>query len=185
MRSLVPADLEIVEINLDETSVKMHHGNRRGNIVFPRGLMSYAIPRQQGSPKMLRGCLTHVAMICNHASVQAELPQVLLCSANLVTLADTMAIRAVLPHNVYFLRRPSGWSNTQSMLEVFQLLNLCLSRFHGYKFILSMDTAKSHLDKSLRDYLHAIGFFVYYIPAGMTWLLQPADTHLFLSLIHI
>ena len=179
LHSLVAPEVEIVDINLDETSVRLFHGNRRGNIAFAHQMPTHEQPRQSASTKDTRGALTHVALMCNNDTVQQELPQVLICNDHLVTLAQTARIRAALPHNVYFLRRKSSWVNKKVMLEIFALLTEVLRQFQGMQFVLAMDTAKAHLHGEIREYLHGQNFLVYYIPASCTWLLQMADTHLF------
>ena len=178
LHSLVVPGVEIVDINLDETSVGLFHGNRRGNIAFAHRLPSHEQPRQSACSKDTRGAVTHVAMMCKSDAIQQELPQVIICGTHLVTLAQTARIRAALPHNVYFLRRKSGWVNKKVMLEIFALLSEVLRQFQGVQFVLSMDTAKAHLHGEITEYLHSQNFFLYYIPARCTWLLQMADTHL-------
>ena len=171
LHSLVVPGVEIVDINLDETSVKLFRGNHRGNIAFAHRLPSHEQPRQSACSKDTRGAVTHVALMCNNRAVQHQVPQVIICGTHLVTLTQMARIPAALPHNVYFLRRKSGWVNKKVMLEIFALLTEVLRQFQGIQFVLSMDTAKAHLHGEIRDYLHSQNFFFYYIPARCTWLL--------------
>jgi hypothetical protein len=49
-----------------------------------------------------------------------------------------------------------------------------------YQPILYFDTAPCHMDVSIFEVLHELGIWYVVLPARLTWLFQPCDTHLFL-----
>jgi hypothetical protein len=66
------------------------------------------------------------------------------------------------------------------MRRLLELLAACLRpAMTSRKVILSLDAFRAHLTASVWRCAAAQGFFVFVVPAGLTWVLQPCDTHLF------
>ena len=82
--------------------------------------------------------------------------------------------------NIFMLRRKSAWLTTATVINMVTALGVAVQPFlQKYRFILMMDAAPVHIPKRVvqactRSCLHFMG-----IPASMTALLQPLDTHSF------
>ena len=103
MQSLDPPERERVLINIDETSVKLvpeegpGHVSRRAYRLFVSG-----IPMgRRASLAACRSAVTHVAAICNRASFQRLLPQVVLVGEKQVTDARLAALGTALPQGCH------------------------------------------------------------------------------------
>ena len=177
----VPAHRETIRINMDETSVSFFYGHGKGNMVVSRRpVRSSDLPVQAADKKALRGAMTHVAFLCDSHKFQPHMPQIIVCAASLVTVAETRAIRATLPFNVYFLRRKSGWLNANLLNDIVELLNEILKDWKSeYYFVFGMDTAPQHIKPETLQLLHSLEIPFFFYAAQLTWLLQSLDTHVF------
>jgi hypothetical protein len=93
---------------------------------------------------------------------------------------DMAAILASLPDNVFFLRRKSSWNNAQIMCMIIDLLGRLLHAEAGECFpILLLDAARIHVHSSVLHACDRWAIRVAMVPPGLTWLLQPLDTHAF------
>jgi len=70
--SHIPPEKEPVLLNLDETSVALHHGDQKGNVIAKtRSFQPGVTPVQRVSRRELRACLTHVAIIADRVAAAA------------------------------------------------------------------------------------------------------------------
>ena len=180
LRSKVPADKRILNIALDETSIPYWLGDRKG-VVMPPGHQhaSTPPPRQHATLGTRRAALTHVALVCVDTTIQAMLPQVLVCNERHVTAAQYAAIQEFLPRNVWVVRQKSAWNNHLLLCQILELLHDILEAVPHFQVILSMDVAKCHLNPAVIDACNRFLFFYYFTPAKCTPLLAPPDTHVF------
>ena len=124
--------------------------------------------------------MTHVAIVCGDTTIQAKLPQVLICRKTLIRVDQVDAISEALPPNFKVLAAASAWTNEQIMQYIIRLLADALLEYSGtHQPILFMDTAPSHLHESVISICYERGIWLGYIPAGTTWLFQVLDTHCF------
>ena len=94
--SCVGPGLEILRINLDETSVCLFQGGGKGTIVCrKRRLDANRQPVQQVSSGRKRMCLTHIAMVCDRPDVQPVLPQVVIGNEATFKAGDLEALRGL------------------------------------------------------------------------------------------
>lgn len=183
LRSRAPAGKEVVFINLDETSVGLFHGAAKGNVV-KRGRQKQP-PRQNASRRALRGAVTHVAMIADRTDVQGRLPQVLIGNKHIFTLSLLAAVAATKPASVHLFREKSSWNNVAVMLRVLELLAEVMStHFPTLQPVLVLDTVGCHVNPAVVRKANSFGIFLMIVPAKLTWLLQPLDTHVFAGYKH-
>ena len=123
---------------------------------------------------------THVAFICDDAETQVLLPRVILVSERTMSAQTASAIMQSLPPPCIFLRCKSAWVTETTMLLIAAELRKRLAPFcTTHAFTLFADSYKAHIGKrALRAYARA-GLRFCCIPAGLTWALQPCDTHVF------
>ena len=173
---------KVVLINFDETNVKLVGQERPGHITeraHRLSVSSHSVGRKAGL-RAQRSTLTHLAAVCNCHEVQASLPQLVLIGEKQTDTHRFRAIQAAAPPGVHIWREKSAWTNADIMCRYILLLKRSLEHLREtHRFILFFDVAKSHLaDKTLRCAARA-AFWVCIIPAQMTWVLQPCDTHVF------
>ena len=168
-------------LNLDETSVPVVFTHGKGNIVANRGKHAWrTMPRQLQSRSNVRMFFTHVAIICNKPEIQPLLPQVIFVGAKSITQAEWIDVTENLPRNVYVKRMPKGWNNTQQHRVIIRILGLILRPFMAtMQPILSFDAAPIHLAPDVLSEMTLAGIWYLVIPARLTWMLQPLDTHAF------
>ena len=175
--SRVPVDKQILNVNMDETSVCMVQGTGAGNIFADK-----ADRITQNFPTaMQRTNVTHVAFICDNAEVQHLMPQVIIANEHTITDREMFALRAASPRNVRILRRRSAWVDAEicALFMFWLVLGLGALR-NRFQIVLLFDAYKAHFGDSVMTACAAHGIWPILIPASLTWLLQPLDTHAFL-----
>lgn len=125
---------------------------------------------------------THVGIICNVPAMQPLLPQVIFVGAHSITQADWSLVVGDLPHNVYVKRMKKGWNNADQHRIIMRILGMILAPFlHAMQPILYFDAALIHLASEVFAEMTAASIWFVVIPARLTWLLQPLDTHGFVK----
>ena len=171
---------------MDETSVASFYGTSRGNVMNMSpgplaGVEPFADAEaiQWASRAKRRTCFTHCAFICNVASVQKKLPQLVIVNEK-VRLPDYNAILQRRPENVYIKRQKSAWNNEEIMVALVAVLKEhLLDEFAHYEVVLFLDAAKCHTVPRVVSACNRHGILLIILPAKLTWLVQPCDTHLF------
>ena len=133
------------------------------------------------SRKQQRACITHVAFICDNAEIQTRLPHVFIGNQNVLTAKTVRRLQSqTLNSNVFLWRRKSAWVNDLVLIEILELLRKALEPFQArYQAILLWDALKSHLSPRVLRAAARAALWTIIVPAKLTWLLQPADTHCF------
>ena len=135
---------------------------------------------QDVSTKRRRGAFTHIAMICDDPSIQPRLPQILLGNERIFPKSMVERLSGELAANILLWRRKSGWVTKPLMREVLaQLLRSLGELTATHQVILLLDTAPVHICRKFLAAAARRGVVVQYVPAKLTWLLQPLDTHAF------
>ena len=177
------ADSTVLRINLDETSCRLHYDQKRGLAVCRQRGLSHAKKKeivQDVSRGKLRGCFTLIAMICDDASLQPRMPQILLGNEHIFQQRVLEEIRPFLASNIHLWRRPSAWATRHTMVEVVQLLARALGAILGNRRVMTLlDACCIHMGIGFLRSCAKRGILVHYVPAKLTWLLQPLDTHAF------
>ena len=175
----------VLAVNLDETSVLVHHPGKKGLVWLPKsrkGRRRYLQPVQKLSHGAKRQCLTHVAMISNLPEVTKKLPQILLGNEHVMPASSVPELRAHLDPSIRVWRRKSSWVNATTMQDIALELVATLAGYkESHRIVLLLDCCPCHLDSTYINTLANNGIAVVFIPAKLTWLLQPLDTHAFSS----
>ena len=168
-------------LNLDETPIPLTFTHSQGNVMRLDPARAWLrAPRQQSDRAVQRSYFTHVGLICNDPAVQPLLPQVIFVGAKLMTNAAFATIQTELPGNVYVKKMKKGWNNAQEHCIIIRLLSLVLQPLlERYQPLLIFDAAPLHLADQVMAELATAGIWYLVIPARLTWLLQPLDTHAF------
>jgi hypothetical protein len=89
-------------------------------------------------------------------------------------------IEAVKPWWLEVYALPSSWMNQKLLRRILRLLATALVEVQKDRLvILVMDSARCHIHKDIINEACRQGFWVIFVPAKLTWLLQPLDTHIF------
>ena len=170
-------------LNLDETSIPLAFTHAEGNVMLRNSTKRWTrSPRQPTTRPVSRSFFTYVALICNVPEIQPLLPQILLVSSHLLSHQNNAIIQDELPQNVYVKRLTSGWNTTKGMTDIIRLLCNILQPFmEQYQPVLMFDAVPLHLADEVFAELANVAFWHAVIPARMTWLLQPLDTHAFVK----
>ena len=173
----------MLRINLDETACRLHYDQKRGLAVCRQRALSRAKKTeivQDVSRGKLRGCFTLIAMICDDASLQPLLPQIFLGNEHIFQQRVLDDLRPSLAPNIHLWRRPSAWATRHTMVEVVQLLAEALGTTLAHRRVmLLLDACYIHMGTGFLRACSRRGILVHYVPAKLTWLLQPLDTHVF------
>lgn len=171
-------------LNFDETSIPLVHKGLKGNIMVLNGRRAW----QQEARQPVRGGedrmnFTLLTMICDRPEIQIRLPQIIFVSQSILRVPEWADVCANLPRNVYVKRMPSSWNTAQQLVVIIRLLKAVLSDLCvAYQPIISFDAAPLHLSRDVLSMYHEMGLWWVLIPARLTWLMQPCDTHVFLCL---
>ena len=177
LQKMVPPEKQPLLINFDETAVCVFQGARPGNIMLAKNFARIQhVPRGQQ-----RSYLTHLAFITDDPAVQPLLPQIIVGNERTVKARRLHAIRLGTLPNVRVLRRRSAWVDAAFIVDVIKWLSTALAPFMAARQpILYFDACRAHCHASVFEECAKAGIWPILIPASMTRLLQPLDTHVFL-----
>ena len=165
-----------MRINLDETALCLFQNDKKGNVFVRKGHNAM----QKASLAARRAYITHVALVCDDAQVQKVLPQIVICNERTLPKKMHAALQEKLGENFILLRCPSAWINTDLMVEIIRLLSTTLEPFIGeLQPLLMLDAYRAHIGVRVFYAGARHNIWVLIVPAGMTWLLQVLDTHVF------
>ena len=183
-RCAIASGRRVLALNLDETNIPAVFTHLRGNVVAAGAAQRGAEEAMQPVSKGLdRQTFTLVAIICSESALQPLLPQVILASKALLLMDTWDDLQENLPDNAYVKHNATGWNNEAVLVEIITILGLILEPFLAeYQPVLFMDAAGFHLTAAVMSALAAARIWFVCIPARITWLLQPCDTHCFLRL---
>jgi len=118
--------------------------------------------------------------MCDDPALQPRMPQIVLAPRGFLLSRDAPAIAQSLPGNIYVVRRKSAWMDLSLMLQIIRLLGAILEPLtHKVTPILIMDACKVHFAEAVVRACRRANIVLIIVPARMTWLLQPCDTHAF------
>ena len=171
-----------LRVNFDETAIR-HYQDRR------RGCLTLSAVRERRTPRSLtrpatrattRAMMSLCAFVCDDPVLQVRLPQVLVVNERLTSAVEAAAIRSELPEGMVLWRQPRCWTTAETMGRLLRLLGEALEPVRAsHQVILSFDAFRAHLAPKVWRAAAREGFLVFVIPARMTWVLQPCDTHVF------
>ena len=124
--------------------------------------------------------LTHVGVICDVPVVQPLLPQILIAPKNVLTKRDLAAVRAAMPEPIYVIHKKTKWVNSKILVWLMQMIHWSLRHVRGlYDVVIMLDVLAVHFCPELLQCMDTLSFRYMFIPAKLTWLIQPCDTHCF------
>ena len=180
---MTPAGKQLLRINLDETSVRTYSSPKPGLVSLSpkrRKARQAGLDVHPAGMHKQRACLTHVAFICDNTQVQAALPHVFIGNETVVPLYVLQRTAPHLHTNVRLWRRKSAWVDGDALKDIVRLLHAALQPFQGtFQPLLLWDAVKAHIKPDVLQCAGRLGIWVIIVPAKITWLLQPADTHCF------
>jgi len=174
----VLAGREVLVLNLDETAISRGMAPRRGHVVphrAPRARQRFAriALREQ------RGHMSYVSVIVDNPAAQRLMPQTFLVNGKRVTRADRAALRA-LESPLIAAMDEKGWVSADNFAPVLtSLRRACRAANPRAVILLVMDCATQHTARKVLAHLARLAVLVLLVPAGLTWLLQPLDSHVF------
>ena len=161
---------------MDETSICLFQGHGKGNVLLRKSAKCI----QNVSSSVRKTRFTFVAFICDDEVVQPALPQFLIVNTRTLTVAQHVELQASLPPRVRILRSKSAWLTSTLCCRMVRCLAADIAPFAIEKQpILFMDALKQHFADTVLQTCAALGIWPICVPAQMTWLLQPLDTHCF------
>ena len=167
-----------VWINLHETSMSRSWPQHCGNVVRrTRWSETHRPPRVKPKRADYRGTVTAIVMTCQRKDVQTVLPQVILGNEHVFPKVALEEATGRLPGTVHFWRQKSSWNTAATMCEVLKLLVEALQQFEGMQPTLLVEYVSLHVHRDVLEQALMLKLFMCCLPASMTWLLQPLDTH--------
>lgn len=140
----------------------------------------HAEPSQPASRKRRRTCLTHVAVICDNPRLQPLMPQYIIGNFSTFLQRDWPALVASAPGNVVLIRQKSAWNNTTLFVHILARLGAILRpHLSSYQPILLLDACRLHYARPILQACRRSHLWFVFVPARLTWLLQPCDSHAF------
>ena len=105
-----PECKEALLVNWDETSVRLHYAPGKGYaasraVLFDKGDVEVNTSVSRGQ---MRQCMTHVGLICDDASLQPLLPQIIIGNEHTLKAEELEALHKLVPDNVRIWRRKSA-----------------------------------------------------------------------------
>jgi hypothetical protein len=178
-RSKVPDSKAALRMNLDETSVCLYQGDCKGTVFATKGLKRKR-PVQKVSRAKRRCCLTHVGLVCDSVEFQPFMPQFIVGNESTFLVRDLAGLQASAPPNVTLIRQKSAWNNAALCTQLIRVLGEVLKPFlHRIQPVLILDAVPLHYHRRVLDACNASQIWPVVVPAKLTWLLQPLDTHFF------
>lgn len=172
----------ILRVNLDETAVRLYPGSSKGAVFVSKKRIREG--RGQAVPSWKRRCvMTHIALICDRTDVQPRLPQFILGNERTFLAKQLRGLRSCCPSNVRLVRQKSAWNNAALMARVVRELAHAIASLRTslgeFQIVLILDAVRIHYAPQVLRACAAAGVWLVVVPAGMTSLLQPLDTHAF------
>ena len=180
LRSQSPSGRRLVVINMDESGISETKHNSRGTWMHSAGVHDdepEGRSKLQGFP---RCCL--IACVTDDAGLQRHLPQVFLprTPRSGVPSAAVRGVFASAANPIEAWHGSSGWNVLHTMKTWLRAVVGVVRHFRpGCSLMLVMDAYSVHASLKTVRLCRALGIRVLYVPSGMTWLLQPLDTHVF------
>ena len=168
-------------INMDETSLCFNYGRRRGLLVSKRALPpNRKYRKEQVKSGDLKAYVSLLGFFTHDTTIQAKLPQIFIGNTHRFTKKLLNKISSAVPKNFYLFREQSSWNNHNLMRKALSLLVRHLKDYQeSHEFVLVLDVARCHVHSSIFSLASRLGVRLVFVPAKLTWLLQPADTHVF------
>ena len=176
-----PDDKSVLFVNMDESSVAYTYPCQRGVVLRKRDHVGDPTAfKEKSTLGDRRGAITYLACICSDEELQSSMPQFFIGNKHRFTVALLKVLRHTTPANTHVWREDSGWMDQAKMARALKVLAESLKPVLKHRqVILILDHASAHVSAKLVNLACRLGLWVVYVPAKLTWLLQPLDTHCF------
>ena len=168
---------------MDETSIRLHQVVRAGHLTCVARAMKRSARSltTNASTTQARGMFTLVAFICDDETIQNVLPQILLVNEKHLSKAEpAAALRPYLDAHSVLWTSSKAWVTSTLMCKIVRLLQDHLEPYQNEcHFIFSSDGYRAHLTRPVWRAFSRARIMYHLIPAKMTWVMQPCDTHVF------
>jgi hypothetical protein len=135
-----------------------------------------------GSKQDTRRNLTYVATICEDESLQAGMPHFIIGDKVRIRDMDMVGLQESPQSNVHvWCNEKSAWNNHTLMRRMLKVLSDTVSDRPDLQLVLILDVAPCHTHKRVFQKARELGIWLVFVPAKLTCLLQPLDTHGFFS----
>ena len=171
-----PVGKKLLLMNMDETSIAHTFGSPSGLVVR----QAHECPVAPCKKAELRGATTSIPLICNDLGIQPKLPHFILGNGNDRKFAQALMteLKPLIPDNVYLWAAKSAWNNVACVGRILGVLAKCLAPWHeSHKFVLVLDVASMHINPSVIGQARRLGVNLLFVPAEVTHLQHPLDTH--------
>jgi len=174
----VPEGKKLLLMNLDETSISCAPETRQGLIVVQSSRQARAVVRTQDS----RTNFTYVAVICPDPALQETMPHFIIGCKRKVTEAQTQELmNSAQPHVHVWRNGEKAWNNNILMQRILRVISDAVSHRADLQPVLILDVAPCHIHEAVMRKAKSLGIWLVYVPAQVTSLVQPLDTHAFAS----
>ena len=126
----------------------------------------------------MRSRVTLGACICDNVRVQRVLPQLVVIARSLMSAATFRDVQAIAPATFNVVRGTSSWVTSEILCNFLGVIEEAIRPFPLVPVLL-LDTHGSHTTPEVMARARELGILLLYVPAGMTFLAQPLDTHVF------
>jgi hypothetical protein len=167
---------------MDETSVAFAYPGQKGNVAQQQhtGRPQPASYTEKATLSIRRGNVTYCAFIASDMAVQSLLPQIVIGNKKKFTRKLLRTAWAEQPDFVQTWTAETGWINQTVMKRMISVLHNCLKDItDDYQIIFVVDVARCHIHKDIVNHACRHNMWMLYVPAKMTWLLQPLDAYVF------
>ena len=173
-------------INMDETSISFHYGRQKGLVVSRHHLPPDRTHNKETvKTEDAKAHISFLAFFTHETDVQPKLPQIFIGNKHKFLLGLLKGLAPHTPHNFLLWREESSWNNVALMRKAMcQLMKNLKDLVATHQVILVLDCARCHIHPTICTLATRLGIRLLYVPARLTWLLQPADTHGFGRLKH-
>ena len=169
-----------VVLNLDETAVPYQLTGLYGNVVPVRARSAASsLLYERVSRRSMRGHLTVVSVISADATLQRCVPQFILPKdASLSNMEKGMLLE--LPSPIHYVSGTGGWVTSVIMKGLLTVLRRAVRSVRPeHHIVVALDAANQHIAADVLAHAARLQVHLLLIPARMTHLLQPLDSHVF------
>ena len=168
-------------LNMDESVLKFNYGQNRGLVIDRRHLPpGHKHRKEQVNSAEAKAAVTFIGFVTHDEAIQPKLPQVILGNKHKLTLSLMAALALVKPENFFLWREDSSWTNKGVVCRLLTLVAKCLAAYREtHQIILVLDVASCHYHRHVLAHATKLGIRLLFVPAKLTFLLQPLDSHCF------
>ena len=177
----LPPNKQPLLLNMDETACRLFYDPAKG--VLASELVALAARRGRVTSSVTtaqtRSVLSLVALLCNDSSIQPRLPQYILGNEHVLQTSVLGELRrdSSLSPNVHILRRKSAWVNDTELAAIAGHWGRVLQQHCPHRQpMLLLAACSSHLGPLFIGRSVRCKILLLYVPARLTWMLQPVDT---------